>query len=164
MPSTQIIDLTDEQRRDILYYFRHGRFTADVANVESVAGLDRPQIIRALVTAGLLRKLRGRTTGSVYILSDLGVMTCVVAATGGPVWQKDLDARFYASPVCVNGRIYLVTRSGEVIVLKAGPEFKLLAKSTLPETSDSTPAIANGRMYIRTLNHLICIGDAKAKN
>ncbi len=94
-----------------------------------------------------------------YILSDLGVMTCVVAATGEPVWQEDLDAKFYASPVCVNGRIYVVTRGGEVIVLEAGPEYKLLAKSTLPEKTDATPAIANGRMYIRTLNHLICIGE-----
>jgi len=94
-----------------------------------------------------------------YILSDLGVMTCVVAATGEPVWQEDLDAKFYASPVCVNGRIYLVTRSGEVVVLEAGPEYKLLAKNTLPEKTDATPAIANGRMYIRTLNHLICIGE-----
>ena len=49
-------------------------------------------------------------------------------------------------------------------MLKAGPEYKVLAKSTLPEKTDATPAIANGRMYIRTLNHLICIGDAKAEN
>ena len=94
-----------------------------------------------------------------YILSDLGVMTCVVAATGESVWQEDLDARFYASPVCVNGRVYLVTRSGEMVVLEAGPEYKLLAKNTLPEKTDATPAIANGCMYIRTLNHLICIGN-----
>jgi outer membrane protein assembly factor BamB len=99
-----------------------------------------------------------------YILSDAGTMTCVVAATGEQVWQEDLDGRFYASPVCVNGWIYLVTRDGEVIVLEAGPEYKVLAKSTLPEISDATPAIANGRMYIRTLNHLICIGGAESKN
>jgi len=99
-----------------------------------------------------------------YVLSDAGVMTCVAAATGKQVWREDLGGRFYASPVCVNGRIYVVTRSGEVIVLKAGPEYKVLGKSTLPEKSDATPAIANGRMYIRTLNHLICIGDAKAEN
>ena len=87
-------------------------------------------------------------------------MTCVVAATGKQVWQEDLGGSFYASPVSVNGRIYVVTRGGEVIVLKAGPGYKVLAKSTLPEKSDATPAIANGRMYIRTLNHLICIGNA----
>jgi len=98
-----------------------------------------------------------------YILSDAGVITCVVAATGKQVWQEDLNGKFYTSPVSVNGRIYLVTRNGEVIVLKAGPEYKVLAKSTLPEKTDATPAIANGRMYIRTLNHLICIGDANAE-
>lgn len=101
---------------------------------------------------------------NLYLLSDAGTMTCVVAATGKQVWQEDLDGKFYASPVCVNGRIYLVTRSGEVIVLKAGPEYKVLAKSTLPEQMDATPAIANERMYLRTLNHLICIGDAKAED
>lgn len=97
-----------------------------------------------------------------YILSEAGVMTCVVAATGKQVWQADLDEKFYASPVCVDERIYLVTRNGEMIVLKVGSEYKLLGKSKLPEKSDATPAIANGRMYIRTLNLLICIGDAKA--
>jgi len=85
-------------------------------------------------------------------------MTCVVSATGKQVWQEDLDAKFYASPVSVNGLIYLVARSGQVIVIPAGPEFKILSRNALPETSDSTPAIANGRMYIRTLNHLICLG------
>jgi outer membrane protein assembly factor BamB len=95
-----------------------------------------------------------------FILSDQGAMTCVVAATGKQVWQEDLRERFYASPVCVNGRIYLVTRNGEVIVLEAGPQYRVLAENSLPEETDSTPAIANGCMYIRTLNHLICIGGA----
>jgi outer membrane protein assembly factor BamB len=95
-----------------------------------------------------------------YIVSDAGVMTCVAAADGKQLWQERLSGNFYASPVSVNGRIYLITRSGEVIVLKAGPEYKVLGESTLPEHTDATPAIANGRMYIRTLNHLICVGDA----
>jgi outer membrane protein assembly factor BamB len=99
-----------------------------------------------------------------YILSDAGVMTCVTAATGKQVWQERLGGNFYASPVSVNGRIYLVTRNGEVIVLKAGPEYKVLGKSTLPEKTDATPAIAMGRMYIRTLNHLICLGGTKTEN
>jgi outer membrane protein assembly factor BamB len=99
-----------------------------------------------------------------YIISDAGVMTCVTAATGERVWQERVGGNFYASPVSVNGRIYLVTRSGEVIVIKAGPEYKVLGKSTLPESTDATPAIANGCMYFRTLNHLICMGDVTAEN
>lgn len=97
-----------------------------------------------------------------YILSDAGVMTCVQPETGQQVWRENLDGKFYASPVCVNGRIYLVTRSGELIVLKAGSEYRFLARNTLPGKSDATPAIANGRMYIRTVNHLVCIGDTQA--
>jgi outer membrane protein assembly factor BamB len=99
-----------------------------------------------------------------FILSDLGVMTCVEAATGKQVWQEKLGGRFYASPVCVNDRIYAVTRKGEVVVLKAGPEYEVIARNTLPEQTDATPAIANGRMYIRTLNHLMCIGDTSLRD
>jgi hypothetical protein len=88
----------------------------------------------------------------------------VRASTGKQVWQADLGENFYASPVCVNDCIYLVTREGEVIVLQAGPKYKVLARHTLPEKTDATPAIANGHMYIRTLNHLICIGGTKAES
>ena len=96
-----------------------------------------------------------------YILSDGGVMTCVIAATGEEVWQERLGVAFYASPVCVNGRIYVIARDGEMTVLNAGPEYQVLAKQTLPEKTDATPAIANGRMYIRTLNYLMCVGDSR---
>ena len=85
-------------------------------------------------------------------------MSCLESATGKQIWQENLKARFYASPVFVNGKIYLVTRKGEMIVLQVGSEYKQLARNILCEESDATPAIANGRMYIRTLNHLICVG------
>ena len=98
-----------------------------------------------------------------YIVSEGGKLSCVESATGKQIWQEDLQARFYASPVCVNEKLYLVTRKGEMIVLQAGPQFKLLARNTLPEESDATPAIANGRLFIRTLNQLMCIGDIKDK-
>ncbi|MHC5082726.1 MAG: PQQ-binding-like beta-propeller repeat protein [Planctomycetota bacterium] len=94
-----------------------------------------------------------------YIVSEAGIISCVESATGKQVWRQDMETRFYASPVCVNEKIYLVTRKGEMIVLQAGPEYKQLARNILGEESDATPAIVNGRMYIRTLNHLICIGQ-----
>lgn len=96
-----------------------------------------------------------------FIWDDAGMITCVSARTGKRVWRQSVGGRFYSSPVCVNGRIYGVSRKGEVVVIEAAPAFKLLARSRLPERSDATPAIANGRMYIRTLNHLICIGGRK---
>ena len=88
----------------------------------------------------------------------MGIISCVESATGKLIWREDLKAQFYASPVSVNGKIYLVTRKGEMIVLQAGAEYKQLARNILGEESDATPAIANEHMYIRTLNCLICIG------
>ncbi len=98
---------------------------------------------------------------NLFIVSDGGTMTCVVAETGKVLWQEKLDGRFYSSPVCVNGRIYCISREGEAVVVEAADKFKLLARNKLPEGSQATPAIAGGRMYIRTYNHLICIGGKK---
>ena len=69
-----------------------------------------------------------------------------------------MTGTFYASPVSVNGRIYCINTKGEMTVVSAGGEFKVLATSQLPEGTHATPAIAGGRMYLRTFNHLYCLG------
>jgi hypothetical protein len=74
MPRSRTIDLTHEQRRDILRYFQVGRFASDLVEVPSVQGLDRSEVVRALTSAGLLHKLRGETRGTVYVLSELGAL------------------------------------------------------------------------------------------
>jgi len=97
----------------------------------------------------------------IYILSDSGTMTCREPATGKAVWQESIEGTYFASPICVDGKLYCVSRQGDVIVLAASPEFKLLAENRLSEGSQATPAVAAGRMYIRTYNRLICIGAAR---
>ena len=96
-----------------------------------------------------------------FTVSDSGTMTCLVAETGKTLWQQKLGGRYYSSPVCVNRRIYCISREGEAVVIEAADKFKLLARNKLAEGSHATPAIAGGRMYIRTYNHLICIGGGK---
>ncbi len=54
---------------------------------------------------------------------------------------------FYSSPVRVGDRIYCISMDGDVVVLAASPEYKLLARNSLGEGSQATPAIANGKMY-----------------
>lgn len=98
---------------------------------------------------------------NLFTLSDTGTMTCLVAETGKSLWQQKLGGRYYSSPVCANGRIYCISREGEAVVIEAADKFKLLARNKLPEGSHATPAIAGGRMYIRTYNHLISIGGKK---
>ena len=96
-----------------------------------------------------------------FVLNDNGTLTCVEPKTGKRVWREKLSGVFYPSPVCIDGRIYLINNKGEMTVIQAAPTYKLLATATLPEPTQATPAIANGRMYIRTRTHLICVKPGK---
>lgn len=96
--------------------------------------------------------------GLVFTWTEGGVVQCLRAATGEPVWRERVDGNYYASPVCVGGRIYNVSTKGDVVVVDAAEQFKLLGRNPLGEKSHATPAVAAGRMYLRTWSHLICIG------
>ncbi|HEX4413292.1 MAG TPA: hypothetical protein VH107_06660, partial [Lacipirellulaceae bacterium] len=63
------------------------------------------------------------------------------------------------SPIRVGNRIFGFSRSGDVTVLAADKQYQLLAHNELGELCEATPAIANGRMYVRTDSTLLCIGQ-----
>lgn len=68
----------------------------------------------------------------------------------------------YSSPVAANGHLYQVTRRGEVLVIKLGPKFELVARNRIDgDTSDhsATPAISNGQLFLRSAKTLYCIGE-----
>lgn len=68
----------------------------------------------------------------------------------------------YSSPVAANGHLYQVTRRGEVLVLKLGPKFELVARNRIDgDTADhsATPAISNGQLFLRSARTLYCIGE-----
>jgi len=115
-----------------------------------VYGLERgivPYVPTSVVYDGLL-----------FGFHDQGTVSCLRAATGEVLWSEKPAGRYYGSPVCVDGRLYCITIEGDVVVLKAGPKYELLAANPLGEKSHATPAVANGRMYLRTYSHLISIG------
>jgi outer membrane protein assembly factor BamB len=87
--------------------------------------------------------------------------SCLEVSTGKVIWQERLDGSFSASPVCAGDRLYCVSDSGDVFVLQASPEYKLLARNRLGEPTQATPAIAQGRIYFRTQTKLIAIGGKK---
>ena len=93
-----------------------------------------------------------------FLLNDKGTLTCVDPKTGKHLWQERLSGTYYPSPVCIGRKIYVINTKGVMSVVQAGGQYKLLATNTLPEGTHATPAIANGCMYIRTFNHLICVG------
>ncbi len=97
-----------------------------------------------------------------FLWSDGGVASCVNASSGEVKWQERVGGNFFSSPVCVDGRLFCVSRTGEVAVISASDKFEVLARNQVGEETHSTPAVAGGRMYIHTSRHLISVGG-KAK-
>lgn len=93
-----------------------------------------------------------------YLWSDAGTVACIEPASGREIWVQETGGQFFASPICVNGLLYNVSKKGQVFVIEAAREYKLAAVNELPEGSYATPAVANGRLYVRTFNRLICVG------
>lgn len=99
-----------------------------------------------------------------YLWSDAGIVSRVHAATGEVKWQERAGGNYYSSPLCVDGRLFCISTTGEVVVLGTGENFEVLARNPLKETTHSTPAIAGGRMFIHTSGHLISVGGAATAN
>lgn len=96
---------------------------------------------------------------NIVYLMDNGPLTAVNAKTGEQIYRNDLAKQLYrGNLVYGDGKIYVVGRQGIGQVVQAGKEFKLLATNDLKETVYASPAISNGRIYIRTWDNLYCIG------
>jgi outer membrane protein assembly factor BamB len=96
--------------------------------------------------------------GLIYLVTDAGEVRCHDLADGRIVWQKEFDAGFYASPVVVNGRLYVVDREkGDFRVYTADREGRELAVNPMGEAVSATPAFAGGRIYVRGHKHLWCV-------
>jgi outer membrane protein assembly factor BamB len=98
-----------------------------------------------------------------FLWGDKGVVSCIDAQTAKVHWKQRVGGNFYSSPIRVGDRIYGVSIDGDVVVLAAAKTYKLLGKNSLGEVCRSTPAVADGRMYLRTDTTLISIGGKGAK-
>ena len=93
-----------------------------------------------------------------FTWSDRGVATCLDIPSGQVHWKQRIGGTYLGSPVIVDNRIYCIDQQGRVIVLAASDKFKELARVDLGEPSNSTPAIADGVMYLRTFSQLMSLG------
>lgn len=96
--------------------------------------------------------------GLLFTFHDQGDVSCLRAATGELLWRERPAGKFYGSPVWVKGSLYCMDRAGAIVVIEAKSTYKLQAINTLGEGSQATPAVSEGRMYLRTHSHLISIG------
>jgi outer membrane protein assembly factor BamB len=92
-----------------------------------------------------------------YLWGDRGVVTCVNATTGEVRFRGRVGGTFSASPVAVGGAILNVSADGEVIVLADSDEFEILGRTALGEEVRSSPAVADGRLFIRSAGRLACL-------
>jgi outer membrane protein assembly factor BamB len=96
-----------------------------------------------------------------FLWSDKGIVTCINPATGEQHWQKRVTGNFSGSPVRAGKKIFCIDENGLVVVIAADQQFQELARNPLNEQSHSTPAIAGGRMFVRTVSHLYAIQGQK---
>ena len=100
--------------------------------------------------------------GVVYMINDGGILTTFDAATGKVLSQSRLRGaidNYYASPVGGDGKVYIVSQSGVVVVLDAARGQEILSTGELGDEVFATPAIAGGRVFIRTRGALYCFGS-----
>jgi outer membrane protein assembly factor BamB len=99
---------------------------------------------------------------ALYMVNDAGgLVTTLRPETGELIQQGRLKVpsdNFYASPVAGDGKIYIASENGKVIVLPPGGGLDAIAVNDLQDNIYATPALVDGRIYIRTLNTLYCFG------
>ena len=101
--------------------------------------------------------------GRLYVIADNGMMSVFNAATGAPHYVQTRLPKpynFKASPLVVNDRVYLATEEGDVVVVKTGDQFEVLATNTLTDQSFiASPIVVGNDLYLRSRTHLFAIGN-----
>lgn len=99
--------------------------------------------------------------GYLYNLQWNGSLGCYKAETGEPVYREQLGKMtgFSASGVAADGKLYFASEEGDIFVIKAGPEFEVLATNAMKDECMATPAISEGVLYFRTHHYLVAVSD-----
>ncbi len=98
--------------------------------------------------------------GLLYLVNDRGVITALDVRTGEVKYEGGrvpVPASFMGSPIAADGRILMTSEDGDTFVIKAGPKHEVIATNSVGEPVYTTPAISNGRIYVRGERHLFAI-------
>lgn len=98
--------------------------------------------------------------GTVFLMKDGGILTSVDAKSGAASKTKRLSAAgsYYSSPVAGDGKVYLINQRGQLTVITSAGEWEIISKADFEEEAYATPAIVDGKVYLRTSGHLYCFG------
>lgn len=96
--------------------------------------------------------------GLLFIATSYGVLVCYDAKTGDQYWEHDVGTTLYSSPTIADGKLFMMDNDGMMRVYEFSKEMKLISENDLGEKAGTTPAFADGRIYIRGDKNLYCIG------
>lgn len=98
--------------------------------------------------------------GVVFFVKNGGIVSSLDAETGKTLKTARVSgtANYYASPVAGDEKIYLLSQRGEISVISAEGKWEELASAEFGEEAFATPALVDGRIYLRTAGHLYCFG------
>lgn len=104
--------------------------------------------------------------GNVFIANTDGTAECIDLASGKSLWLERLKAtgangETWSSMVLIGDKLYITNRSGDTFILKAAPTFEQVAVNSVGELSNSTLAVSNGELFLRTHAALYCIGSVQ---
>lgn len=95
--------------------------------------------------------------GKMYMVHDRGMVTCLDAMTGKPVWKHKLKGNFNSSPVYAAGNIYFINVKGVCTIIKPGDSFQQVAENDIDETVKAVPVFVDDKMVLRTGKNLYLI-------
>jgi outer membrane protein assembly factor BamB len=96
--------------------------------------------------------------GLLFVVSDGGIVRCLDAKTGAEKWKERIPGDYKASPLAADGRVYFVNLAGRCTVLAASEKFEKLADNEIADETIASPAVADGKIYLRGKKALYCIG------
>jgi len=99
------------------------------------------------------------TKDFLFMAASYGTVTCFESKTGNRLWIEEFDEGFYSSPILVGEFVYLMDMEGVMHIFKADKEYHFINRNELGERAVAIPAFMHGRIYIRGVENLYCIGD-----
>jgi outer membrane protein assembly factor BamB len=94
-----------------------------------------------------------------FLATSYGVLACFDANTGEKLWEQEFGDSFYASPIYADGKVYITDMQGKTHIIKADKEYISINTPELGEKVVCSTVFQNGRIYLRGLENLYCIGS-----
>ena len=138
----------------ILIQTGQGQANSEIAVIRNAAS-GKPEKAYDIVRVGGYVPTPVAAGDLIFLWKENGTVTCARASDGEQLWSERVEGPYYSSPICIGGkggRLYNVTRSGEVVVVAAGEKFELIQRFPLNEkNSYATPAVSGARLYVRNV-------------